>query len=123
MSLISPERRRTNCVHRPRCCVLSGHVLKAEDMLEEYGLGIDDMRWYLARRQAERLLEYQDQPQQLAELIASGRLEADLYRMEERYLKELDEKIATGRFDEAELRRILAEVAAEVLATAKDRRR
>ena len=97
--------------------------MKAEDMLEEYGLGIDDMRWYLARRQAERLLEYQDQPQQLAELIASGRLEADLYRMEERYLEDLDEKIATGRFDEAELRRILAEVAAEVLATAKDRRR
>ena len=79
-------------------------------LLDEYNLEVDDVRWYLSHQNAARLLEYRDKQKELCRLIWSGRLEADLYRMEERFLAELQEKLDTRRADESEVRKILLEI-------------
>jgi len=81
-----------------------------KELLDEYNIELDDVRWYLSRQHALRLLEYKDRHTDLCRLICSGRLEADLYRMEERFLAELQEKIDTRQTDESELRKVLAEI-------------
>ena len=88
-------------------------------LLEENDLGIDDVRWYLAREQSDRLLSYKDHPQDLAHLIWSGELEADLYEMEERFLADLQEQLDRGQTDEAQIHQIVGEIAR---AAAKRRR-
>ena len=78
--------------------------------LKEYGLEIDDVRWYLSRLTAMRLLEYREKLDDLSRLVWSGRLEADLYSMEERFLSELQEKLDTRRTDESEIHKVFAEI-------------
>ena len=85
--------------------------MKIDELLDEHDLGIDDVRWYLAREQADRLLSYKDHPQELAHLLWSGELEADLYEMEERFLAELQEKLERGRADESQVHQIVREIA------------
>ena len=81
--------------------------------LLEYDLDIDDVRWYLAKMQAQRLLEYRDEMVGLARLIWSGKLEAELYQMEERFLSELQEKLDIKQADESEIRNIFSEISAK----------
>jgi hypothetical protein len=78
--------------------------------LKEFDIELDDVRWYLARETALRLLEYRENMGDLCQLIWSGRLEADLYSMEERYLEELQERLDTRRADESEIRKIIGEI-------------
>jgi len=89
--------------------------MDVKKLLKEYGFELDDIRWYLSRQTAFRLLEYREMPEDLSRLIWSGRLEADLYRMEERYLAELQEKLDARQTDETEIRKIFAEVDAAKL--------
>ena len=84
--------------------------MNVRKLLKEYGLEIDDVRWYLAHQTADRLLQYREKPQDLCRLIWSGRLESDLYQMEERYLAELQEKLDSRQTDESEIRKFLSEV-------------
>lgn len=81
------------------------------ELLDEQGLGIDDVRWYLAALQADRLLSYKDHPHALAHLLWSGELESDLYEMEERFLAEQQEKLERGRTDEAQVHQTIREIA------------
>jgi hypothetical protein len=80
-------------------------------IMAEYGLGIDDVRWYLALQQADRLLQYRQRRLELARLIWSGRLEADLYEMPERFLQEMQARLERGTRDEAQVRTIFRQVA------------
>ena len=79
-------------------------------LIKEYNIELDDIRWYLSRLTALRLLEYRDRADELSRLVWSGKLEADLYRMEERLISELQEKLDTRQTDESEVRKILAEI-------------
>ncbi len=90
-----------------------------QDLLDEHNLEIDDVRWYLAREQADRLLSYKDHPAELAHLLWSGELEADLYEMEDRFLADLQEKLDRGQTDEAQAHQIVREIA----GSAEKRRR
>ena len=63
--------------------------VKIRELMHEYDLEIDDVRWYLAAMQAERLLSYRENKRELIRLIWSGSLEGELYDMEERFLGEL----------------------------------
>ena len=81
--------------------------------LLEYDLDIDDVRWYLAKMQAQRLLEYRDDMVGLVRLVWSGKLEAELYQMEERFLSELQEKLDSKQADESEIRAIFSGISAE----------
>ncbi len=76
-------------------------------MLEELSLEIDDVRWYLAGEEARRMLTYVDRSRELAELIWSGKLEAQWYRMEERFVEELQQRLDDGSADEPEVRKVL----------------
>ena len=87
--------------------------MKIKAFLSEYDLDIDDVRWYLAKMQAQRLLGYRDEMVGLLRLIWSGKLEAELYQMEERFLTELQEKLDAKQADESEIRNIFSEINAE----------
>ena len=84
--------------------------MTVKSIIEEYAIELDDIRWYLSVREADRLLTYRDDVRTLATLIQSGRLEADWYRMAERFLDELQEKLEKRTVDEAEIRKICAEI-------------
>lgn len=86
--------------------------MNIKSIFAEYDLELDDVRWYLAKMQAFRLLEYRDHPDELCRLIWSGKLEADLYNMEERYSSELQEKLDARQADESEIRKIMGEIEA-----------
>lgn len=84
-----------------------------KNLLVEYDIEIDDVRWYLSKLQAERLLEYRDDMARLQRLIWSGKLEAELYHIEERFLVELQDKYDSKQSDESEIRTIFSEIRAE----------
>jgi hypothetical protein len=86
--------------------------VKVNRLMEEMDLGIDDVRWFLASRQAEKLLLYRDQQHELTRLIWSGALEEELYNMEERFLEQLQREHDQGLRDLVAVRRVLREVAA-----------
>jgi len=81
-------------------------------MMNELDLGIDDVRWHLASEQAERILQYRERPYELNRLIWSGTLEAELYDMEERFLRGLQDELDRGLRDPASVRTVLRKVAA-----------
>ncbi len=85
--------------------------MKITELLEELDLSLDDIRWFLAVRQTERLLSLKDTPLEITRLLWSGALESELYDMEERFLAEQGEALARGRRDETVVRQLLAEVA------------
>jgi len=80
--------------------------------MQEYDLEIDDIRWYLAAMQAERLLSYRENKRELIRLIWSGSLEGELYDMEERFLGELQSRLEQGIRDEIQVRAVLGEIIA-----------
>jgi len=86
--------------------------VKIAELMQEYDLEIDDVRWYLAGDQAERLLAYRDNKRELVRLIWSGTLEGQLYDMEERFLSDLQNRLERGSRDEAQVRMILREIVA-----------
>jgi hypothetical protein len=87
--------------------------MKVTEILAEHGLEIDDVRWYLAALLSTRLLAYRDEPAELTRLIWSGKLEADLYDAEERFLRELDRKLDSSRADEHTVTEIVREIERE----------
>jgi hypothetical protein len=80
------------------------------EMMKEYDLEIDDVRWYLACLQADRLLGYRDKKRELIRLIWPGELEGARYDMEERFLGELQGRLDRGTRDEIQVRSVLREV-------------
>ena len=80
--------------------------------MQEYDLEIDDIRWYLAATQAQRLLSYKGNKRELIRLIWSGSLEGELYDMEERFLGELQSLLEQGSRDEIQVRAVLREIIA-----------
>ena len=56
--------------------------VKIRELLQEYDLEIDDVRWYLASTQADRILSYRESKRELIRLIWSGSLEGELYDMQ-----------------------------------------
>jgi hypothetical protein len=79
-------------------------------LLKERGLEVDDVRWYLSVLLAQRLLQHRESPSELVRLVWSGRLEAELYHMEERFLEELERKVSSGVADEHRVREIMSEI-------------
>jgi hypothetical protein len=90
----------------------TGGAVKISELMNEFDLGIDDVRWHLASEQAERLLQYRERPYELTRLVWSGALEAELYDMEERFLRSLQEELDRHFRDLASVRTVLRKVAA-----------
>ena len=86
--------------------------MKMNSMMESAGIEIDDVRWHLATEEAKRILTYVDEPIKLAKLIHSGDLESDWYRMEERFVEDLEEKLKQRLTDVAEIEKVLRAIEA-----------
>ena len=84
--------------------------MKIRELLQEYDLVIDDIRWYLASAQAEYLLSFREKKRELIRLIWSGSLEGELYDMEERFLEQLQSRLDQGSRDEIQVRAIFREI-------------
>ena len=84
--------------------------MSVKEILREYDLALDDVRWYLATLLTQRLLEYKEKIPELTKYIWSGQLEDDLYNMEEEYLAHLQSQLNSERYDEHRIREILREV-------------
>ena len=115
-----PVPRQALSLDRASWAGVQFRIVKISELMQEYDLEIDDVRWYLSKMEAERLLEYRDKRVELCRLIWSGRLEADLYNMEERYLAELQDKLDARQADESEIRKIMAEIESAGLLRSSD---
>jgi hypothetical protein len=71
---------------------------------EEFDLSLDDIRWYLSVRITESLLSQRETPQAITRRIWSGSLEGELYDMEERFLRELQEQLDRNLIDDQHVR-------------------
>ena len=83
--------------------------LSITELLEEYDLGIDDIRYYKSWVTARQLLTYSDNIDELVSYIWSGRLSDELHDMEDRYIQSLQEQLDRGLADETGIREILAD--------------
>ena len=93
--------------------------MTVEEIMDEYNLTIDDIRYYRAYAMAERFLTYQEEPHALAKLIWSGEVESELYNMADRFIEEKREELSRNLTDEARLRETLR----EALTVKRERRR
>ncbi len=71
---------------------------------DEYDLSLDDVRWYLSTLVTESLLSQRESPQEITRRIWSGALESQLYNMEERFLRDLQDELDRGLIDEQKVR-------------------
>ena len=83
--------------------------MTVEEIVEEYGLTVDDLRYYLAYKLAEEFLTYQEDPHGLARTLWSGEAERRLYNMADRFLETEREELARNSGDESRLRERLRE--------------
>lgn len=80
--------------------------------MKEYTIEFSDVRWYLSLKTAERLLTYKEDIRGLTHLLWSGRLEADLYNMEESFIEDLQDRVDRNLLDEARVRELFSEILA-----------
>jgi hypothetical protein len=76
----------------------------AQQLREEYDLSLDDIRWYLSTRLTESLLLDRESPESITTRIWSGKLEAELYHLEDRFLESLQDELQRGLIDERQIR-------------------
>jgi len=90
---------------------MKGHNL-IKELMKEYNLSIDDIRWYLSSIMMEKILSFKSAPEELTKYIWSGQLDTDLYNMEETYLNEIENSFESNRLDESSIREQFAEASA-----------
>lgn len=78
-------------------------------LMKEYTLEIDDIRWFVSYHKTVSILSSSDTPMEITKNIWSGKLEADLYNMEEKYLENISSQFERGLVDEAWIREQFAE--------------
>ena len=81
--------------------------MNIQELLKEYNLEIDDVRWYLSNVMTERILSNSHNPEEITRLIWSGELNDELYNMEERYIQQLQDQKDENTLDESHIRDIL----------------
>lgn len=82
--------------------------MNCEKLMEEFGLEVDDVRWFLSAGIAGRIRTLPEN--ELACYIWSGKLEAELYDMADRFLNDLTGKLKNARMSEAEVRAVFREI-------------
>ncbi len=84
-------------------------LMNIKQLMKEYNLEIDDIRWYLSIREAEKLIDLTPDKDQLVRYIWSGELADNLYNMEEVYIDSLEDQIERNITDESNIRDFFAE--------------
>jgi len=73
-------------------------------LMSEYNIEINDIRWYLSNNLAFTLKEMSGNLTELSQYIESGKLEEELYNIEERYINELQSLADRNQLDEVDVR-------------------
>ena len=94
-----------------------------KQLIEEAGLDIDDVRYYLSSMMASRLLAYAEDPEGLIRMIWSKHLEDELYDMEERFMRDMDDRFQRKLTDEAKLRQLMHDIQREKAKRIREERR
>jgi hypothetical protein len=84
--------------------------MTVKELLDEYELELDDVRWYLSTYMTRRLLSYQNEPDLLTRYIWSGEMEGDFYNMEEKLIDDLQDQMDRDMTDETRLRELMNEM-------------
>lgn len=91
-----------------------------DEIMEEFHLTNDDIRWFLSLQKAREIFALNDNPLQVVQYIHSKKLEVDLYDMEDRYLSELQNRYETKLIDEATIREELYRINREKINRQKN---
>ncbi len=83
--------------------------MTVKNLMEEYQLEIDDIRWYLSIKMVEQFMTYKDDEKELARVIWSKSLENQLYNMEELFLEDLQDQLDRNLSDDVKIREIFSE--------------
>ena len=79
------------------------------DLIKEYSLDIADIRWLVSYRMTVSILSNSDTPAEITRMIWSGKLESELYNMEENFLEDIMSQLDRGLIDETWIREQFAE--------------
>jgi len=79
-------------------------------LMKEYNLEIDDIRWFISYQKTISILSDKETPDLIIKKIWSGKLEAELYNMEDKYLEDMNLRLERGLVDEAWIREQFAEI-------------
>jgi len=80
-----------------------------KDLMKEYSLEIDDIRWFVSYHQTISILSDKETPIEITKKIWSGKLEAELYNLDERYLEDISSQLERNLVDEIWVREQFAE--------------
>lgn len=80
-----------------------------KDLMKEYSLEIDDIRWFVSYQQTISILSHNENPIEITKKIWSGKLEAELYNLEEKYLEDISSQLERNLVDEIWVREQFAE--------------
>ena len=80
-----------------------------KELMKEYSLELADIRWLISHRLTISILSDSDTPEEITKRIWSGKLESDLYNMEEKFLEDIMLELERGLIDEAWVREQFAE--------------
>ena len=79
------------------------------DLFKEYSLDIADIRWLVSYRMTVSILSNSDSSEEITKMIWSGKLESELYNMEEKFLEDIVSQLERGLIDEAWIREQFAQ--------------
>ena len=80
-----------------------------QELMKEYSLELADIRWLISSRLTTSILSDSDTPAEIAKRIWSGKLESELYNMEEKFLEDIMLQLKRGLIDETWIREQFAE--------------
>ncbi len=80
-----------------------------QKLMKEYRLEMADIRWLLSNRITISILSDSDNSKEITSRIWSGKLESELYNMEEKFLEDIVFQMERGLIDETWVREQFAE--------------
>ena len=78
-------------------------------LMKEYSLELTDIRWLVSYRMTISILSDSDNANEITNRIWSGKLESELYNMEEKFLEDIISQLKRGLIDEAWVREQFSE--------------
>lgn len=89
--------------------ILDMSSINFKQLMKEYSLEIDDIRWYKSWVMMRELLSFDENEEDLLKMIWSGKLAENLHDMEEKFIEEMQDQIDRDLMDETDVREILAD--------------
>ncbi|MGL1891940.1 MAG: hypothetical protein OCD02_09955 [Spirochaetaceae bacterium] len=85
--------------------------MNIKQLMEEYSIESNDVRWYLCNNLAFSLLDYQNDQDGLTKHLESGQLEVDMYNLEDKYIDDLQDLTDRNKIDDVNIRETFNKIA------------